>query len=114
VKEAIRQYHRKEAPAVQKNFPLGKTRFTLVISDKPKDKQEETNNVVNRYFVFATNLSEPQAQRLYSFIPQEYRRRWGIETGFRVQDDAEPKTTSTNYAYRLLLHLCSVLVYNIW
>lgn len=114
VKDVIRKYHNKEAPSIVKNFPLGKTSFTLVIYDKPKEKQLVATGVVDRYFVFATNLSLLQTQCLYSFIPKEYRRRWGIETGFRVQDNAEPKTTSTNYAYRLLLHLCSVLVYNIW
>ncbi|MBM4401243.1 MAG: transposase, partial [Crenarchaeota archaeon] len=114
VKEAICKYHRKEAPAIQKNFPLGNAKFTLVIYEKPKEQLRKAKGVVDRYFVFATNLSEAQAQRLYSFVPQEYKRRWGIETGFRVQDAAEPKTTSTIYAYRLLLHLCSVLVYNVW
>ena len=114
VKDAIRRYHNKEAPAVQRGFPLGKETFTLVVYEKTKEQLQEASGIVDRYFVFATNLSEPKARCLYSFIPQEYKRRWGIETGYRVQDDAEAMTTSTNYAYRLLLHLCSVLVYNIW
>jgi len=48
------------------------------------------------------------------FIPSEYRCRWGIETGYRVQDNVQAKTTSVNYKLRLLYQMVSVLLYNIW
>jgi hypothetical protein len=38
----------------------------------------------------------------------------GIETGYRVQGNAEAKTTSRKYVLRLLYHMTSVLVYNVW
>ena len=38
----------------------------------------------------------------------------GIETGYRVQDNAQAKTTSTNYKLRLLYQMASVLLYNVW
>lgn len=34
--------------------------------------------------------------------PEEYRRRWGIETGYRMQDNALAKAMSTDYKLRLL------------
>nr|AAU84385.1 transposase [uncultured archaeon GZfos9E5] len=44
-----------------------------------------------------------------------YRKRWGIETSYRVKKDAfRPKTTSKNYAIRLFFFLFSVSFYNLW
>ena len=44
-----------------------------------------------------------------------YRKRWGIETSYRVKKLSYlPKTTSKNYLIRLFYFLFSVLFYNIW
>ena len=47
-------------------------------------------------------------------LPEEYRKRWGIETGFRMQDVVEAKTTSINRTVRIVYTLLSTFVYNIW
>jgi len=77
----------------------------------PKKKKLRVSDL---YFGFATNLPRSLAVSLPSFIPSEYRWRWGIETGYRVQDNAQAKTTSTNYELRLLYQMTSVLLYNFW
>ena len=66
------------------------------------------------YFGFATNIPKSSAAHLPIFIPQEYRRRWGTETGYRMQGNVQAKTTSTNYTLRLLYHMTSILLYNVW
>lgn len=63
--------------------------------------------------VFATNMAYEEAFRLYAQIPEEYKKRWGIETGFRVQNNVKAKTTSTNYTIRLTYQLLSTILYNI-
>lgn len=117
VKDAINRYHQLEDEPVQR-FTLGggdsAVSFSLAIYPKPRERAEKGQRLQDRYLTFATNLPKPKASSLYAFIPQEYRRRWGIETGFRVQGGLEAKTTSTNYALRLLYHMCSVVLYNIW
>lgn len=60
------------------------------------------------------NLPRHLATGVRAFIPSEYRRRWGIETGFRVQDNVQAKTTSRKYGVRLLYHLAVVFFYNVW
>jgi len=55
-----------------------------------------------------------EALRLFPEIPDEYRRRWGIETGYRVQNQIKAMTTSTNYTVRLVYQMLSVILYNIW
>lgn len=121
VKDAIREYHESKAEAVQR-FPMGKGEntvcFNLAIYPRPSERKTKTKkrrrSIYDRYLPFATNLSKDVATRLPTFIPEEYRRRWGIETGYRVQGSVEAKTTSTNYALRLLYQMASVFVYNVW
>jgi hypothetical protein len=117
VKEAMQNYDKKEPT---KRFTLGdqrkNVRFNLVIYPRtaeqlPKNKKLNARDL---YFGFATNLPGSLATELPAFIPCEYRRRWGIETGFRVQDNVMAKTTSKKYMVRLLYHLASVLFYNVW
>lgn len=117
VKEAMLHYDKKEPT---KRFTLGdwkkSVNFNLVIYPRtaeqlPKNKKL---NVCDLYFGFATNLPRFLAVKLPAFIPCEYRRRCGIETGFRVQDNVMAKTASKKYVVRLLYHLDSVFFYNVW
>jgi hypothetical protein len=53
--------------------------FTLIIISNPKpDKQ----NITDQYLVFATNIARGKIFLNISQIPEEYKRRWGIETGY--------------------------------
>jgi len=119
VKDTIRGYHESRAEAVRR-FLLGKgentVSFNLAIYPKPRERKtrKRQKNIYDRYLTFATNLSKAAATRLPALIPEEYRRRWGIETGYRVQGSVEAKTTSTNYTLRLLYQMVSVFVYNVW
>lgn len=43
-----------------------------------------------------------------------YRKRWNIETGFRVHDEATIKTKSTDIRVRYFLFIAALLMYNCW
>lgn len=43
-----------------------------------------------------------------------YKKRWNIETGFRVHDEAQIKTKSTDVRVRYFLFLAAMLLYNCW
>jgi len=62
--------------------------------------------------VFATNLDvdERNAQGLFNL----YRKRWGIETSYRVKHTFRAKTTSKRYVARLFYFSFSVCLYNLW
>lgn len=61
-------------------------------------------------WTWVTNMGYSQVCRYRGL----YRRRWNIETGFRVQDEARIKTKSVNVSVRLFLFLAALLCYNAW
>lgn len=61
-------------------------------------------------WIFATNLSREKAE---DYI-KRYKKRWGIETIYRVTDDIRIYTTSTKAIIRYFIFMFTCLVYNIW
>jgi putative transposase len=61
-------------------------------------------------WLFCTNTRERWA---HSYV-DKYRMRWGIETIFRVLDNAQIKTTTKNPVIRYFLVLFCCMVYNLW
>lgn len=61
-------------------------------------------------WIFATNLKKNTAA---SYV-KRYKKRWGIETIYRITDKIRIYTTSTNCIIRYLLFMFTCLVYNIW
>lgn len=62
------------------------------------------------YFVTNVDVTESTA----SGLADQYRRRWGIETSYRVIGDFLAKTTSKSYSVRLFYFLFAVTLYNLW
>lgn len=61
-------------------------------------------------WIFATNLRLNNATKYV----KRYKKRWGIETIFRVNDKIRIYTTSTNPVIRYFLFLFTCFVYNVW
>lgn len=78
------------------------TRFCVPHAEKPKEKQS--------YFV--TNLPVEKSSALA--LADSYRRRWGIETSYRVIGEFLPRSRSTYFEVRLFYFLFAVTLYNLW
>lgn len=76
--------------------------FILIKNHKYKDKTYD--------WIFATNLKLRSAEKYV----MHYKKRWGIETIFRVNDKIRIYTTSTNPIIRYFLFLFTCFVYNVW
>ena len=63
-------------------------------------------------FVFITNADVDDKN--VEALTEDYSRRWGIETGYRMSEMVRGRTCSRSHAVRRLLHLLSVLLYNMW
>jgi hypothetical protein len=92
----------------QGTYSRGKTthqvssRFVLIKQLKYEEKTYD--------WLFATNLEKNTAA---SYV-KRYKKRWAIETIFRVTDDIRIYTTSTCALIRYFLFMFTCLVYNIW
>lgn len=61
-------------------------------------------------WIFATNLDLKSAEAYVKC----YKKRWGIETIYRVTDKIRAYTTSTKLIIRYFLFMFTCFVYNIW
>lgn len=89
-----------------------KVSFTLVIL--PKTGSGNEGNVCDRYLVFATNISRGRILSNVHRLSEEYRKRWGIETGYVGLEQFRPRTTSRNHTLRLMYFYYPLLMYNAW
>lgn len=61
-------------------------------------------------WIFASNIKfRTRAEYVYY-----YKRRWQIETNYRVEDEARIKSKSTNYLIRYFYFLISMLLHMFW
>jgi len=85
--------------------------------DKPKEYQTAVKLIVDKrekeahYFI--TNIAGENKTTLLLII-EAYRKRWGIETGYRVADDFYAWTTSKKFSIRCFLGLLSFLLQDLW
>ena len=85
--------------------------FNLVIIPSLNPR---ASNIEERYIVFATNIAPREISKNIEEIPSQYKRRWGIETGYACVGRFRPKTTSRNQSIRLLYFYYSLILYNAW
>ncbi len=77
---------------------------------KPKVKLVVCKDVLNFDWIFATNISFSKKET-YVYC---YKRRWQIETNYRVEDEAKIKSKSSNYMIRFFYFLVSQLFRLFW
>ena len=89
----------------KRKAPSGKECVRLFILPHRTKKDERV------CFVTDLDVNEENAKD----YTEDFRKRWGIETSYRVKKDVfRPKTTSKKYAIRLFFFLFSVCFYNLW
>lgn len=81
-----------------------KARFVLIKKYKRFKKGKAYN------WVFCTNTRHKLA---HNYV-DKYRKRWNIETVFRVLDNIQIKTTTKNEIIRHFINMFCCLIYNLW
>jgi hypothetical protein len=80
----------------------------------PRKGCEKEEDPLKRYVAFATNIPRRFAMWNVRRLPDDYRRRWGIETGYAGVEGFRARTTSKNHALRLLYFYYALILYNAW
>jgi len=65
------------------------------------------------YILFATNKDVKSIEKFEKSIPKEYRKRWNIETGYRVKNDFKIRTCTKSPVARTLFFLIQCTLLNI-
>lgn len=85
--------------------------------DRPKEYQKEIKVIVDKRneekYYFTTNI-QGNKRAILSAIILAYRKRWGIETGYRVADEFYAWTTSVKFSTRTFLTLLSFIMQDLW
>lgn len=91
-------------------MPLGKNKTKLIAKTKIVICKGvgKTKNGKLLDWCFATN------QRGSLRLVWVYRKRWNIETGFRIQDEARIKSKSSSNLIRYFYHLISMILILMW
>ena len=86
---------------------------TLIIA-RSKHYDDKDADILDRYVPFVTNLSARRGWIELCTLPEEYRRRCGIETAYRQIGEARPKTISRDHTLRMILFYVALFMYNAW
>lgn len=92
--------------AYSKEKSRWKPKTTIVVCKRIG--QDKKGNFLD--WIFATNISF-KTRAEYVFY---YKKRWRIETNFRVEDEARIKSKSTKYMVRYFYFLVSLLFHILW
>ena len=116
-KEVILDYFRTGKGQVRR-FVKGKgenkVKFNLTIHRFKKRRRKRVKNILELYGAFATNLGFKEALHVWDKLPEFYRKRWGIETGYRVDGGFRAVTTSKNEKLRFIYYQYMVFLENLW
>jgi hypothetical protein len=80
----------------------------------PRRGCEKEPDPLKRYIAFATNIPRRFVMWNVRRLPDDYRRRWGIETGYSGVEGLRARTTSKSHALRLLYFYYALILYNAW
>src|SRR5665647_2991726 len=92
-----------KSTAFEYQFNENGTKFNLVAV--PHEKKE--------YILFATNKDVKSIEEFDKSIPEEYKKRWNIETGYRVKNDFKIRTCTKSPVARTLFFIIQCILYNI-
>jgi len=74
----------------------------------PKDDRKK-----NEFLLFATSVNFGSVEEFVKRVPEEYKRRWNIETGYRVKNEFKIRTCSKRGVARVLFFVPQCILHNL-
>lgn len=87
------------------SWTVGKRAETTLVAFYANKK----NGKKKEWHAWVTNIDKSPR-----VIQKIYKRRWGIETGYRVKGDFQANTCSKNFTVRVMYSLLAICLYNLW
>lgn len=85
--------------------------FYLVAIPNPNyDSGDDKNK--NEFLLFATSINFGSVEEFVRRVPAEYKRRWNIETGYRVKNEFKIRTCAKKGVARVLFFAVQSILHN--
>jgi len=115
IKRMLEEHKRKNGvtPAIFKYRFVDKRspEFYLVAIPNP-DYDPKDDKKKAEFHLFATSINFGSAEEFVKRVPEEYRRRWNIETGYRVKNNFKIRTCSKKGVARVLFFVVQSIMHN--
>jgi len=96
------------------HFGKGGPTFNIVaVVNSEYDPMKKTGKGNREFYLFATNLKFRSIHEFIAIVPEEYRKRWNIETGYRVKNAFKIRTCSKSPVVRTLYFVLQCILYNV-
>jgi len=86
--------------------------FYLVAIPNPDYDPEDAKNK-NEFLIFATSINFGSVDEFVKRVPEWYKRRWNIETGYRVKNEFKIRTCSKKAVARVLFFVLQCIMHNL-
>jgi IS4 transposase len=85
--------------------------FYLVAIPNP-DYDTKGDKKKSEFLLFATSINFGSVEEFVKRVPEEYKRRWNIETGYRVKNEFKIRTCSKKGVARALFFVVQSILHN--
>ena len=85
--------------------------FYLVAMPNPDYDSEDDRK--NEFLLFATSVNFGSVEEFVKRVPEEYRTRWNIQTGYRVKNEFRIRTCSKKGVAGVLFFVIQCILHNL-
>ncbi|KAF5413934.1 MAG: hypothetical protein C5S48_10220 [Candidatus Methanogaster sp.] len=86
--------------------------YLVIVPNKNYNPLKREGKDNKKFFVFATNIEFNSVKEFTKKIPKEYRKRWNIETGYRMKKVFKIRTCSKSFAARSSFFILQCIMHN--
>nr|QNT35673.1 hypothetical protein HAHEADPM_00007 [uncultured Methanosarcinales archaeon] len=86
--------------------------YLVIVPNKNYNPSKREGKDNKKFFVFATSIKFDSVKEFTKNIPKEYRKRWNIETGYRMKNIFKIRTCSKSGVVRSLFFILRCIMHN--
>jgi len=86
--------------------------YLVIVPNKNYNPLKREGKDNKKFFVFATNIKFDSVKKFTKKIPKEYRKRWNIETGYRMKKVFKIRTCSKSFVARSSFFILQCIMHN--
>ena len=86
--------------------------YLVAVPNRKYDPRKRAGPGNKEFLLFATSIAFDSPEKFVKRVPQSYRARWKIETGYRVKKEFKIRTCSRSYVVRVLFFVIQCIMHN--